>query len=132
MTSEIVAFAQAQAKTAARRAAVPAAFALVAALFALVAVAGAFAALFFWLEPHRGPAAASLICAGVALVLALLMILPLMFKRRRPSRPPYEGSLPQFVSLMAKTAPRPAPRQLIVAAALIGVAVVLSGRGNRK
>ena len=111
MTSEIVTLAQAQARAAARRAAVPAAFALVAGLFVLFAVAGAFAALFFWLEPHRGPAAAALICAGVALVLAILMMLPLMFKRRRPSPPLYEGSLPQFVSLMA---------------------LALLGRGNRK
>ena len=132
MISEIVALAQAQAKAAARRAAVPAAFALAAGLFVLFAVVGAFAALFFWLEPHRGPVAAALICAGVALVLAILMLLPLMFKRRRPSPPPYEGSLPQFVSLMAKTAPRLAPRQLIVAAALIGAALALSGRRNRK
>jgi hypothetical protein len=42
MTSEIVAFAQAQAKAAARRAAFPAAFALVAGLFVLVVVAGVF------------------------------------------------------------------------------------------
>ena len=103
-------------------------------MFVLFAVAGAFAALFFWLEPDRGPAAAALICAGVALVLAILMVLPLRFTRRRPPPPVYEGSLPQFVSLMAKTAPRLAPRQLIVAAALIGaaLALALSGRGNRK
>ena len=132
MTSEIVAFAQAQARAAARRAAVPTALALVAGLFVLFAVAGAFAALFFWLEPHRGPVSAALICAGVALVLAILMVLPLMFKRRRPSPPLYDGSLPHFVSLMAKTAPRLAPRQLIVAAALIGAALALSGGRNRK
>jgi RsiW-degrading membrane proteinase PrsW (M82 family) len=132
MTSEIVAFAQAQVRAAARRAAVSAAFALVAGLFVLFAVAGAFAALFFWLEPHRGPVAAALICAGIALVLAILMVLPLMFKRRRPSPPPYEGSLPQFVSLMPKNAPRLSPLQLIVAAALIGAALALSARRNRK
>jgi Putative Actinobacterial Holin-X, holin superfamily III len=132
MTSEIVAFAQAQVRAAARRAAVSAAFALVAGLFVLFAVAGAFAALFFWLEPHRGPVAAALICAGIALVLAILMVLPLMFKRRRPSPPPYEGSLPQFVSLMATDAPRLSPLQLIVAAALIGAALALSARRNRK
>jgi len=32
-----------------------------AGLFVLFAVAGLFAALFFWLEPERGPAAAALI-----------------------------------------------------------------------
>jgi protein-S-isoprenylcysteine O-methyltransferase Ste14 len=132
MTSEIVALVQAQAKAAARRAAVPAAFALVAGLFMLFAVAGAFAALFFWLEPHRGPVAAALICAGIALVLAILTMLPLLFKRRKPSPPPYGRSLPQFVSLMAKNAPTLAPQQLIVAAALIGAALALSGRRNRK
>ena len=109
MRNEIVALAQQyarrQAQTAIRRAAVPAAFGLIAAILFLFAVGGLFAALFFWLEPDRGPAAAALICAGVALVLAILMVLPLRFTRRRPPPPVYEGSLPQFVSLMAKTAP---------------------------
>ena len=132
MTNEIVAFAQAQAKKAARRAAVPAAFALVCGLFVLFAVAGLFAALFFWLEPEHGLVAAALICAAIALVLAILASLPLMFKRRRPPPPPYQGSLPQFMSLMAKSAPSLAPRQLIVTAALIGVALVLSARGSKK
>jgi Putative Actinobacterial Holin-X, holin superfamily III len=132
MTNEIVAFAQARAKTAARRVAVPTAFALLCGLFVLFAVVGLFAALFFWLEPHRGPAAAALICAGIALVLAILASLPLMFKRRRAPPPPNAGSLPQFASLMARTAPNLAPRQLIVAAALLGLALALSGRRNRK
>jgi hypothetical protein len=132
MTSEILAFTQTQAKATARRAAVPAAFALIAGVFVLFAVVGVFAALFFWLEPHRGPVAAALICAGIALVLAILMLLPLIFKRRRPSPPPYEGSLPQFVSLMAQTAPKLTPRQLIAAAALIGAALAISGRGRKK
>ena len=86
MTNEIVAFAQAKAKTAARRAGVRAAFAVVSGLFVLFAVAGLFAALFFWFEPERGPAAAALICAAIALVLAILASLPLMFKRRTPPR----------------------------------------------
>ena len=132
MTNEIVAFAQARAKTAARRAAVPAAFALVCGLFVLFAVAGLFAALFFWLEPEHGPVAAALICAAIALVLALLASLPLVFRRRRPPPPPNAGSLPQFASLMARTAPNLAPRQLIVAAALLGLALALSGRGKKK
>jgi hypothetical protein len=132
MANELVAFAQAQAKAAARRAAVPAAFALVGGLFVLFAVAGLFAALFFWLEPEHGPVAAALVCAAIALVIAILASLPLMFKRRRPPPPPYEGSLPQFVSLMARTAPDLAPRQLILAAAVLGVALVLSARGNKK
>jgi uncharacterized membrane protein len=132
MTNEIVAFAQAKAKRAARRAGVRAAFAVVSGLFVLFAVAGLFAALFFWFEPERGPAAAALICAAIALVLAILASLPLMFKRRTPPPPRYEGSLPQFVSLMAKTAPNLAPRQIILTAALIGVALALSGRGSKK
>jgi hypothetical protein len=73
-----------------------------------------------------------LICAGFALVLAILMMLPLMFKRRTPSPPTYGASLPQFVPVMANTAPRLAPRQLIVAALLIGAALALSGRKNGK
>ena len=132
MTNELVAFAQAQARVAARRVAVPAAFALVGGLFVLFAVAGLFAALFFWVEPEHGPVAAALICAAIAVVLAILALLPLALKRRPAPQPPPEGALPQFVSLMAKTAPNLAPRQLIVTAALLGVALVLSARGNKK
>jgi hypothetical protein len=131
MTSEIIAFARTQAKGAVRRAAVPAAFALVAGLFVLFAVAYLFAALFFWLEPEHGSIVAALVCAGVALVLAILALLPLMF-RRRPPPPRPEAPLPQLLSLMAKTAPNLGPRQLVVTAALIGVAVALSARGSKK
>src|SRR5208282_1361654 len=120
MANEIVAFAQAQAKAAVRRAAVPAAFALGGGLFVLFAVAGLFAALFFWFEPEHGPIASALICAAVAIVLAIVALLPLLFKRRPAPAPPSEGTLPQFVSLMAKTAPSLTPRQLIVTAALLG------------
>ena len=120
------------AEPAARRAGVRAAFAVVSGLFVLFAVAGLFAALFFLFEPERGPAAAALICAAIALVLAILASLPLMFRRRTPPPPRYEGSLLQFVSLMAKTAPNLAPRQIILTAALIGVALALSGRGSKK
>ncbi len=132
MSNEIVAFAKARAKTAVRRAAVPAAFAVIGGLFVLFAVAGLFAALFFWFEPEHGPIAASLICAAVAIVLAIVSLLPLMFKRRLPPPPPSEGALPQFVLLVAKAAPRPTPRQLIVTAALLGAALVLSARGDKK
>jgi putative superfamily III holin-X len=132
MLNEIVALAEAQAKTAARRIAVPAAFALVAGLFVLFAVAGLFAALFFWLEPEHGPIAASLICTGVAIILAILGLLPLAFKRRPARQPPPEVGLPQFVSLMARTAPGLGPRQILVAAALLGAALVFTARGNKK
>ena len=131
MLNELVALAEAQAKKAARRVAVQAAFALAGGLFALFAVAGLFAALFFWLEPERGPIVAALICTGVAILLAIVAAAPLAFKRR-PAPPPPEPALPQFVSLMAKAAPGLGPRQLVVTAALLGVALALSVRGNKK
>src|SRR5271168_4846850 len=106
MANEIVAFAQAQARAAARRAAVPAAFALASGLFILFAIVGLFAALFFWLEPELGPVAASLILAAVALVLALLAFAPLVVRRQPTPPPPQQDTvLPQFVSLMARAAP---------------------------
>jgi hypothetical protein len=40
--------------------------------------------------------------------------------------------LPQFVSLLARTAPNLAPRQLIVTAAVLGIALVLTGRSQKK
>src|SRR5271165_2950334 len=127
MANEIVAFARAQARAAARRAAVPAALALTGGLFVLFAIAGLFAALFFWLEPEHGPLAASLIVAGVALVLAALAFLPLAFRRPAPPPPPPDPMLPQFISLMARTAPSLSPKQLIVTAAVIGAALVFAG-----
>jgi hypothetical protein len=133
MRNEIVAFAQAQAKTAVRRAAIPTAFALTGGLFVLFAIAGLFSALFFWLEPEHGPLAASLILTAVALVLALLAFLPLVFRRRPPPPPPRQDAmLPQFVSLMARTAPGLGPRQIIFAAALLAVALVFTGRGQKR
>ncbi len=132
MTNEIVAFAQAQAKTAVRRVAVPTAFALAGGLFLLFAIVGLFSALFFWLEPQHGPAAASLIVAAVALGLALVAFLPVAFRRQPPPPPPPDPMLPQFVSLLARTAPSLAPRQLIVTAAVLGAALFLTGRGQKK
>jgi hypothetical protein len=132
MTNEIVAFAQARAKNAVRRAAVPTALALTGGLFVLFALAGLFSALFFWMEPEHGPLAASLIVAAVALVLALLAFLPLAFRRQPPPPPPPDPMVAQFVSLMARTAPNLAPKQLIVTAAVLGVALVLTGRGQKK
>ncbi|MBV8106587.1 MAG: hypothetical protein JO223_18550 [Hyphomicrobiales bacterium] len=132
MTNEIVAFAQARAKTAVRRVAVPTAFALTGGLFVLFALAGLFSALFFWMEPEHGPLAASLIVAAVALVLALLAFLPLALRRPPAPPPPPDPMAAQFVSLMARTAPNLAPRQLIVTAAVLGVALVLTGRGQKK
>jgi hypothetical protein len=128
MRSEIVAFAQRQARMAARRAAVPAAFALAGGVLFLFAVAGLFAALFFWLEPAYGPLAASLIVAAVALVLGLLALLPLVLKRRR--KPPPEAALPQFVSLVARSTPGLEPRQLVLTAVLLALALGLTARGS--
>ena len=132
MTSEITAYIQTQVLAAVRRVVTPAAFGLVAGLFVLFAVAGLFAALFFWFEPEHGPIAASLICAAVALVLGLLAAAPLLFGRRAPPPQPQEASLPQFVALMARTAPGLGPRQLVMTAALLGVALVVSTRGAKK
>ncbi len=132
MINELVALAKAQARTAARRIAIPAVFALIAGLFVLFAVAALFGALFFWFEPKHGPIAAALICAAIAIFLAIVAALPLMFKRRPAPQPPAEGALPQFVALVVKTAPKLEPRQLIVTAMLLGVALGLSVRGNKK
>ena len=133
MLDEIVAIAQARAKSAARRAATSTAFAVDGGVFVLFAVCALFAALFYWTEPERGPVAASLICAAVAIVLAIASLMPLMFKRRPPPPPPAsEGALPQFVLLAAKGASRLTPRQLVVTAALLGAALVLSARGEKK
>ena len=132
MIDELVAFARAKARAEARRVAVRAAFALVGGAFILVAVSGLFVALFSWLAPGLGSIAAALICAGVAIVLAILALLPLAFKPRPAPQAAQEGTLPQFVSLMAKTAPNLAPRQLVLAAALLGVALALSARRSKK
>lgn len=130
MLDEILALAEARAKKAVGRVAVSTAFALVAGLFFLIAVAGLFAAFFFWLERDHGPIVAALICAGVAVGLGIVALLPLVFRPRPP--PPQDSPLPQFVSLMAKTAPGLRPRQIIVAAALVGAAVLFGARGKKK
>ncbi len=132
MIDQIAAFAEAQAKTAARRIAVPAAFALTGGLFILFAIAGLFSALFFWVEPERGPLAASLILASVAYVLGILAFLTLAFRRPPPPSPPPDPMLPQFINLMARTAPGLSPKQLIVTAAVLGGALLFTGRGQKK
>lgn len=132
MTNEISAYVQGQVKTAVRRVATPAAFGLVAGLFVLFAVAGLFAALFFWFEPDHGPISASLICTAVALVLGIIASAPLLVGKRAPPPPPPDAMLPQFVSLMTRTAPGLGPRQIVMTAALVGVALVLSARGGVK
>jgi cytochrome c biogenesis protein CcdA len=134
MRNEIVAlaqhFARRQAQAAMRRAAVPAAFGFAAAVLFLFAVAGLFAALLLWLEPLYGPAGAALITAAVAFVLGLLAIAPLAFKRRPKPPPPANSTLPQFVSLIAQSASSSSPRQTMVAAFLLAVALGLLARGS--
>jgi hypothetical protein len=135
MKNEILGFVQVQAKTAARRVAVPAALALIGGLFVLIMVAGLFVALFFWLEPTQGPVAAALIVAAVALAIAILAFLPLMVKRSPPPPPPSastDTALPQLVSLMARNAQKLSARQLVVAATLMAAALVISARGPKK
>ncbi len=133
MPNEITAYVQSQIRTAVRKAVTPAAFAVTAGLFVLFAVAGLFAASFFWLEPEHGPIAASLICTGVALILGLVAAAPLLVGRRAAPLPRQQApALPQFVSLMARTAPGMGPRQVAVAAALIEAAIVLSARAGKK
>ena len=132
MIYQIVAFAQTRAKAAARRAAVSTASAAAAGAFALFAAAALFAALFFWVEPMLGPIWAALICAGVAIVLAAFALTPLMVKRApAPAPPPPAATSPDFVSLLAKAAPNLSARQLLVAAALLGVALALSAPGQK-
>ena len=132
MTNEIVELVRREATAAARRAVTPMAYTAVAAVFALFAIAGLFTAFFFWLAPDYGSIEAALICTGVALVLAVIAVLPLLFKRKKPPRPPNDGVLPQLVALMARSTPTPGPRQLIVTAAVIGVALLLSARDGKK
>ena len=133
MTNEIVALVQTRAKTAVLRVAIPAGFAVVGALFVIFAVGALFAALFFWLEPKAGPIVASLVVAGLAVILALLSFLPILIKRTpSPVQKPSDPALPQLVGLMARTAPNLAPRQLIVAATLLAATLVISGMGKSK
>ena len=133
MINEIVAFAQAQAKTAARRAAVPAAFALVGrrvrplrrrrTVRRAVLLVGAGARADRRLADLRG---------GRDRSGARRVSLPLTFRRRPPPPPPSEATLPQFVLLAAKSAPSLTPRQLMLTAAVLGVALVLSARRDAK
>ena len=132
MLNDIVALVREQVASSVRRAVAPAIFALIAALFVLFAVVGLFGALFFWLEPDHGPVSAALICAGVALVLAVVAALPLLFKRSKPAPAREDQMLPRFINLMARSAPGLAPRQLIVTAAVVGAALILSSRAGGK
>ncbi len=130
MRNEIVALAQQQAQAAVRRVAIAAAFACVAGVFFLIALVGLFAALFFWLDAMVGPIAASSIVAAIALVLGLLALVPLTAKHRPQPPPAFDATLPQFVSLLAKSAPSLSPKQTAVAAFLLAIALGLMARGS--
>jgi hypothetical protein len=126
MPNEIVAlaqrYAQQQAQAVIRRVTVPAAFGLIAAVFFLVVLIALFAALFFWLETLYAPPIAALIVAGVALVLGLLALTPLIVKRAPPPPRPAPGpTAPQFVSLLAQTAPLALKRPILTVVLLAGV-----------
>lgn len=136
MIAQIVAYLQARAKAAALRAAVSTASLLVAGVFGLAAVAGLFVALFFWVAQLIGPVFAGLVCFGAGILLSIVSLAPLMIvmltRRRRAPPPPPAPTLPDFVSLVAKSAPGLGPRQLVVTAALLGMAIALSARRRRK
>jgi hypothetical protein len=125
MANDIVAlaqhYAQQRARAAIRRVTVPAAFGLIAAVFFLVVLIALFAALFFWLETLYAPPIAALIVAGVALVLGLLALTPLIVKRAPPPQPAPSPTAPQFVSLLAQTAPLALKRPLLTVVLLAGV-----------
>lgn len=116
-----------QARQAARRVAIPAAFAVVTLVFVSLAIIGLFAAFFFMLEPSQGPLKAALILSGSALALAALASMPLWFPKRKPPPAP-EPTLAEFVSLMAKNAPTLAPKQLALTAVLLALALALMAK----
>jgi hypothetical protein len=128
-------YAQRQAQAAIRRVTVPAAFGLIAAVFFLFAAIALFAALFFWLAQLYGPVTGTLVVAGVAVILGLLALTPLMVKRRPPPPPAPGLTAPHVVSLLAQTAPslarqRPLLTAIILAGAL-GFMALTSSRGKK-
>lgn len=136
MANDIVAlaqhYAQRQAQAVIRRVTIPAAFGLIAAVFFLVVLIALFAALFFWLETLYAPPLAALIVAGVALVLGLLALTPLMVKRRPPPPPAPNPAAPQFVSLMAQTASSLARQRPLLTTVLLAGALGLLARGSSR
>jgi preprotein translocase subunit SecE len=134
MPNEIVAlaqqYAQRQAQAAIRRVTVPAACGLIAAVFFVVVMVALFAALFFWLETLFAPPVAALIVAGVALVLGLLALTPLMVKRRPPPQPALTPTAPQFVSLLGQTASSLARQRPLLMAILLAAALGFMARGS--
>lgn len=124
MPNDIVAlaqhYAQQRAQAVIRRVTVPAVFALIAAVFFVVVLVALFAALFFWLATLFAPPLAALIVAGVALVLGLLALTPLVVKRRPPPQPAPSPTAPQIVSLLAQTAPLALKRPLLTVVLLAG------------
>ena len=70
------------------------------------------------------------IVAAIALRAGLLAIVPLASKRRPQAAASPDATLPQFVSLLAKSAPSLGPRQTAVAAFLLAIALGLMARGS--
>jgi hypothetical protein len=135
MRSDIVGlaqqYAQEKAQTAVKRVAIPAAFAFVAAVFFVIVVLALFAALFYWTASLYGPIIAALIVAGVALVLGLIALLPVLVGRRAPPPPPAPSSTtPQFASLLAQTAPAVALKRPLLSALILAVALGMMARGS--
>ena len=133
MRDQIIAIAQQQAQAAIRRAAIPAALGFIALAFFIFALTALFAALFFFEEPIYGPRDAALIVAGVALVLGFVALLFMIYggRRAKATAPPAtDPSLPQFVSLLAQTAPSLGPRQLALTAVVLALALGLTARGS--
>jgi Putative Actinobacterial Holin-X, holin superfamily III len=124
-------YAQDKAQTAVKRVAIPAAFGLVAAVFFVVVLIALFAALFFWLASMYGPIVAALIVAGVALVLGLIALLPLLGGRRPAPPPPApsQSATPQFASLLAQTAPAIALKRPLLSALVLAVALGMMAKG---
>lgn len=133
MANDLVAlaqrYAQQQAQAAIRRVTIPAALGLIAAVFFVIVLVALFAALFFWLATLYAPPLAALIVAGVALVLGLLALTPLMVKRRPPPPPAPNPAAPQFVSLMAETATSLARQRPLLTATLLAGVLGLFARG---
>jgi hypothetical protein len=71
-----------------------------------------------------------LIAAATALVLGLLAIAPLAFKRQPRPAPAPDATLPQVVSLVAQSGSSLGPRQAALAAFFLALAFGLFARGS--
>ena len=112
-------------RAATRNAAISAASGFVALSLALMGVAGLLVSLFFALDPTYGAACAALAVSGLAFVLAVAASIPLWVGKRRPPPPPLaaEVGLAELAALAGKTTSGLSLRQIVLAAALIGLAI---------